>query len=488
MDVRRTVRAVLAGALTAAGLVVLPGAPAAAASCSGATPQDFDDDGRADVVVARSLPAGRPGAVDVVMTGGTRQTVDAASLGFATAAGDRFGAAVQIAGIDTEDNCPDLVIGAPGTGAGGAVYLVRGTGTGVATSAVRVLSPTAGAGFGTTVGALDLSLTRGRLLVGAPGLDVGRATDAGGVHVWPLAADGSPVGPPTLLTYADFGAAPDAGDRLGAVMDTHDQQLTLGVPRRDVGAATDAGEVVTASFVDATGAAVVADRARANQNSPGAPGAAEAGDRFGASVDADAVVLVGVPGEDVGRHRDAGFVMRFADLGGHVVGRWASWTQDTAGVPGVVEAGDRFGASVRLGRVEVDVDGDPVARLVHVVGAPGEDVRGVADAGSVTVVAPGVLPAFALTQGAGLPGRAERGDAVGAALGELPGEYAGPYQGGDGLLVGAPGEDVGTVTDAGLVMVARGLLPRGAFPWSTVTTPGGVVAGTRYGRALPGVT
>lgn len=484
MNVRSVSRAVAGGLLVAAGVAFGP-APALAASCSGTTAQDFDDDGHADLVVARTRPQTREGVVDLVMSGGATQTVSAAGLGFTSAAGDQFGAAVQIATLDATDNCPDLVIGAPGSGAGGAVYLVRGTGSGVATDATRLVSPVAGARFGTTVGAVDLSLTRARVLVGAPGVDVGAATDAGGVYVRQLAADGTPSGSAALLTYADFGAAPAANDHLGAVMDTGSWHVTLGVPDRDVGSAADAGEVVTTSFVDEPGPILVADWARAGQNSPGAPGVAEAGDRFGASVDADAVVLVGVPGEDVGTTKDAGLAMRYADLGGHAVGGWSSWTQNSAGIPGSSEAGDRFGAAVHLGWVEVTVDDDPVARQVHVVGAPGEDLGTVANAGSVTVITPGVVAAFALSQGSGLPGKAERNDQVGAAFGDLPGEYTGPFHGGDGLLVGAPGEDVGTVVDSGLVMSARGLLPKGTYAWTSSTNLGPTLAGAQYGWTLP---
>ena len=107
------------------------------------------------------------------------------------------------------------------------------------------------------------------------------------------------------------------------------------------------------------------------------------------------------------------------------------------------------------------------------------------DAGAITVLAPGVKPAFSLRQGAGLPGKAEKGDQVGAALGDFPGEYHGPYYDGDGILVGAPGEDVGTTVDSGLMMSARGLLPKGKFTWHSSTNLGPAVAGAKYGWTLP---
>lgn len=484
MNVRRVIRAVIAGVLTAAGPLAFA-APARAATCTAATTQDFDDDGRADLVVARTLPTSRAGVVEIRMSSGTTQTVSAATLGFDSAANDQFGAAVHIGAIDGSDNCPDLVIGAPGTAGGGAVYLVRGTGSGVATSAVRLESPAAGAGFGTSVGSMFLPLTRVRVLVGAPGLDVGSAADAGAVLVYPV-DDGAPTGSPATLRYSDFGASPAAGDRLGSVMDVTSYQVTLGVPERDVASAADAGEVIGFTLVDEPGSPAVATWTRANQNSPGAPGVAETGDRFGSSVDfAGAYTFVGVPGEDIDGRRDAGAVARYRDLGDHTAGDWAFWHQNSPSVPGVNETGDRFGAAVHIGWVDVLVDGDPVSRQVYVVGAPGEDIGAVRDAGAVTILAPGVRPAFGLSQGSGLPGKAEKGDLVGAALGTLSGEYTGPYYGGDGIVVGAPGEDIGSVVDAGLVMSARGLLPKGRFTWSSASSLGSPVAGGRYGWTLP---
>ncbi|MBM7168037.1 FG-GAP repeat protein [Streptomyces sp. G44] len=55
-------------------------------------------------------------------------------------------------------------------------------------------------------------------------------------------------------------------------------------------------------------------------------------------------------------------------------------TQDTEGVPGSAENGDAFGSELDLG----DINGD--GHLDLVVGTPGEDLEGVSDAGSVTVV------------------------------------------------------------------------------------------------------
>ncbi|MFC9278096.1 hypothetical protein [Streptomyces collinus] len=107
------------------------------------------------------------------------------------------------------------------------------------------------------------------------------------------------------------------------------------------------------------------------QDTPGVPGAAETGDAFGSSVflgdvDGDGFkdLAIGAPGEDSGtgsvtvlRGTASGLTTRSA----------ASYTQNTAGVPGTAEKGDRFGARVLL----ADHSGDHRAELT--VGGPGEN-------------------------------------------------------------------------------------------------------------------
>ncbi|WP_329372858.1 FG-GAP and VCBS repeat-containing protein [Streptomyces sp. NBC_01483] len=88
------------------------------------------------------------------------------------------------------------------------------------------------------------------------------------------------------------------------------------------------------------------------QNTPGVPGAGESGDRFGTDVsvgdvtgDGYADVVAGVPGEDLAGRTDAG---SFAVLRGSAAGlsstRVQVLSQNTAGVPGTAEKGDRFGS------------------------------------------------------------------------------------------------------------------------------------------------
>jgi FG-GAP repeat len=149
-------------------------------------------------------------------------------------------------------------------------------------------------------------------------------------------------------------------------------------------------------------------------------------------------LAVGAPGEDVGAVANAGAVSVLYGSSGGLASDGQVLTQDAAGVPGVSEIGDRFGAALVAG----DFNGDAFSDLA--VGAPGEDLSDV-DAGAVTILlgsAGGIGGAGAqlLTQG-----NPEYGDSFGFSL------DIGDFGSGDELVVGAPGEDVGAADGAGAV-------------------------------------
>ncbi|WP_328633026.1 FG-GAP-like repeat-containing protein [Streptomyces sp. NBC_00356] len=125
---------------------------------------------------------------------------------------------------------------------------------------------------------------------------------------------------------------------------------------------------------------------KVTQDTAGIPGATEAEDRFGASVSVGDVdgdgrdeVAVGAPGETVDGVRGTGSAVVLKGTAGYI-GAGRSYHQETSGVPGVAETGDRFGSTVRL----KDINGGGRADLS--VAASGEDIGAAADAGAVTVL------------------------------------------------------------------------------------------------------
>lgn len=114
------------------------------------------------------------------------------------------------------------------------------------------------------------------------------------------------------------------------------------------------------------------------QDTAGVPGVSEKGDQFGARLDAGdangdgyADLAVGVPFEAIEDRAAAGSVVLLKGGAGGLSGSGAqAFHQDTAGVPGVAEAGDRFGGAVRL----LDTGGDGRADLA--VSAPEENGTG----------------------------------------------------------------------------------------------------------------
>ncbi|WP_314175716.1 FG-GAP repeat protein [Streptomyces winkii] len=114
------------------------------------------------------------------------------------------------------------------------------------------------------------------------------------------------------------------------------------------------------------------------QNTAGVPGTSEKGDQFGARLDAGDVtgdgyadLVAGVPFEAVGTKSAAGAAVLLKGRSGGLSGTGAqAFHQDTSGIPGVAEAGDRFGGAVRL----LDVTNDAKAELA--VSAPEENKTG----------------------------------------------------------------------------------------------------------------
>jgi FG-GAP repeat len=461
--------ALLTGMLTglAAGLVTLaPGA--AAASCQSAIPivGDVDGDGLSDLVVGVPGRDGATGAVDLRVTTAPSRILTRSAAGLGTGArNDRFGSSVALGDVDA-DGCADIVTGAPGAAGAGRVYLVLGAPTGFATSGGRVLDggSAAGDGFGSAV-VLSRNLAGDGLdlWVGAPRDDVGTARDAGSVSHYAIETGPSPVvrflGKVTESSSGVPGVA-ETGDHFGAVLSANRFGVLVGEPDEDVGARRDAGSATW--LLTGAGPAGIGSALAWSQATPGVPGAPETGDRFGASVGSlGGDGIVGVPREDVGTATDAGMVQVLRSAGPGDVRPAQALSQDSPGVPGRAETGDRFGASVVLGRNMACFDELTVDAAI---GAPTEDVtaggRRIADAGAVTVLTarsrtgnPTPCPARTVDQNAALSDRPEAGDRVGVSL--ALGRHRDDAEddvASDRAYIGVPAEDVGAQgVDAGIV-------------------------------------
>jgi FG-GAP repeat protein len=379
-------------------------------------------------------------------------------------AGDRFGTAVA-KGDFNRDTFTDLAVGAPGealAGAAGAgavnVFYGSASGLSVTSQVLTQASPEVGDRFGAAVLATAFQEDEGVFLtVGAPGETIGGGAGAGAVNVFDHLASGRLSGTSKVLVQAD----PEAGDRFGAALGTG---LNVGAPGEDVGGKVDAG-AVNWFFISESG--VLTTSTVILQPNP------ETGDQFGSAVlegrfsAGPTDLAIGAPGEDVGGKANAGAVNVFYDYGS---GGGVQVVVQGPGTGGQPEPGDRFGASLSVGSFDT-VD----ARNSHdlAVGAPGEDVGSVTDAGAINVLYGGASGLIGrdqlLVQGSpGVAGQAETGDGFGASL-------ANPFGGnpfddddfdanGDGvgdLAIGVGGEDVGAVVNAGAVNVLYGAAGNG---------------------------
>ncbi len=303
------------------------------------------------------------------------------------------------------------------------------------------------------------------LAIGVPLEDIGAIADAGAVNVLygspsGLAADGD------QLWHQDVAGVPDAAeadDRFGSALAAGDfdnsghGDLAIGVFWEDVGAIVDAGAVTVLYGTDL--GLREFDAEFWHQDVGAVQGSAEEGDRFGESMvggffngDGASDLAVGVPYEDVNAGTDAGAVnvLYGDDLDGLTDAGNQIWHQDSTGILEIAEDDDFFGAALAVG----DFEDNFVQELV--IGAGQEDLGALLNPGVVQVLYADPVSGLGAAGNqlfsqdtAEMSDGAEETDVFGNAL--AAGDFDG--DGFDELAVGAAGEDLEPIVNAGALHV-----------------------------------
>ncbi|WP_231928433.1 hypothetical protein [Micromonospora echinaurantiaca] len=333
-------------------------------------------------------------------------------------------------------------------------------------------------------------------------VDPRNKTHAGGVWIIPGSKAGlvaesaihfnqsSPGLPDTAENYDRFGAALAAGDINGDARD----DLAIGAYGESVGSKADAG-AVTVLFGGATGLTTTGAQ-HLHQDLAAVPGAAESNDQFGFSlaigkVDSDRYqdLVIGAPRENDGASWDGtGMVTLMWGGPGGVSTTGATSVTGAAVGPAT---GDVNTIPWYLGEVLAigDVNGDGLGEVV--AGAPGAQTPHI-NGGLVAVFTgrTGGLSASAVRiftqRTAGVPGDPGDDDRFGGAL--AIGDVT--RDGKADLLIGVPGEDIGSQSEAGMVVLlkgsAAGLTGTGAqgFDQNHAVVPDTAERGDKFGASV----
>ncbi|NEB98590.1 trypsin-like serine protease [Streptomyces anulatus] len=295
-----------------------------------------------------------------------------------------------------------------------------------------------------------------------------------------------------------FSGSAEVNDRFGGSLATFDHNLdgctdlAVGVPGEAIGTNAGAGGV---HIVYGSPAGLGQGKATVNLTQGSGSGAlagmgSEAGDRMGEAIAAGTTIAgvpylaIGLPGEDGSGFTNAGAVVYLHGTGQTNV----LINQASEGVAGAMESNDDFGASLA---------GSPQHLAI---GAPGEAIGGMVDAGAVSVFNHKLNAAKIPTGIAGLDQNlaeiedaSEASDTFGFSLSMTAYRPNAAATGTESLLVvGTPGEGTSTIATTGRIDVLR-LTPTGFSQLSgvhqgTTGVTGANEDGDRFGHTVSAVS